>query len=64
MATIDEFKIGDRIENSYGCRGRVVEIGNDAMRATYTERGGSWTETYDAAWFRSYGQFLKILRAA
>jgi len=61
MPTIRDFKVGDRIQNSYYCSGIVTSIKDDTLIARYTERNQSWSETYDANWFKKYGEFLKKL---
>jgi hypothetical protein len=57
------FKIGDRVENSYGYAGRVSKIDGGTVVLTYQERGVEWKSTHTAEWFKQYPGMLKLLRS-
>lgn len=61
MTTREQLSIGDRVENPYGARGQITSIKDRVVVATYRDRGGSWTETYDEHWFACYAALLKKL---
>jgi hypothetical protein len=57
--TANDFRVGDSVESSYGAHGRIYEIKDGVVRATYRERGGSWVESYNEHWFNAYPEMLK-----
>jgi hypothetical protein len=59
----NDFKIGDRVENSYGARGKVTSIDGPVV-VTYADRGCTWTGKYDDKWFKTYPGMLRKLREA
>lgn len=53
------FNVGDRVENSYGARGEVIEIRDGAVHVMFNDRGKTWNGIFDDVWFRTYPDMLK-----
>lgn len=57
MITAD-FKLGDRVENSYGAHGTVDLINDNGVRVTFKDRG-TWSAVYSTDWFKKWATMLK-----